>query len=38
LVRAGSNVPVFVGNLDRGMYVVRVAKGTDVKTFKVSLL
>jgi len=38
LVRAGANVPVFVGNLDRGMYVVRVAKGTDVKTFKVSLL
>ncbi|MEY2971694.1 MAG: hypothetical protein RL738_535 [Bacteroidota bacterium] len=38
LVRAGANVPVFVGNLDRGLYMVRVAKGADVKTFKVSLL
>lgn len=38
LVRAGANVPVFVGNLDRGLYMVRVAKGAEVKTFKVSLL
>jgi hypothetical protein len=37
-VMADANVPIFVGDLQRGLYLVRVAKGGDVKTFKVSVL
>ena len=37
-VMADANVPIFVGDLQRGLYLVRIAKGGDVKTFKVSVL
>ena len=37
-VMADANVPIFVGDLQRGLYLVRIAKGSDVKTFKVSVL
>jgi hypothetical protein len=37
-VQADANVPVFVGDLESGLYMVRIAKGGDVKTFKVSVL
>ncbi|MFZ9156097.1 MAG: T9SS type A sorting domain-containing protein, partial [Schleiferiaceae bacterium] len=37
-VQADANVPVFVGDLESGLYMVRIAKGADVKTFKVSVL
>ncbi|MEY4460190.1 MAG: Secretion system C-terminal sorting domain, partial [Bacteroidota bacterium] len=37
-VQADAKVPVFVGDLESGLYMVRIAKGADVKTFKVSVL
>ena len=37
-VMADANVPIFVGDLQRGLYLVRIAKGSDGKTFKVSVL
>jgi hypothetical protein len=37
-VMADANVPIFVGDLQSGLYLVRIAKGGDVKTFKVSVL
>ena len=38
IVRADANVSMFIGDLNAGMYMVRVQKGDDVKTMKLSIL
>ncbi|HAB32336.1 MAG TPA: hypothetical protein DCE13_07310 [Cryomorphaceae bacterium] len=38
VVRADANVSIFIGDLTSGMYMVRVQKGDDVKTMKLSVL
>ena len=38
VVRADANVSIFIGDLNAGMYMVRVQKGNDVKTMKLSVL
>ena len=38
VVRADANVSIFIGDLNAGMYMVRVQKGDDVKTMKLSVL
>jgi hypothetical protein len=38
IVRADANVSMFIGDLNAGMYMVRVQKGDDVKTMKLSVL
>ena len=37
IVRADANVSMFIGDLNAGMYMVRVQKGDDVKTMKLSV-
>ena len=38
IVRADANVSMFIGDLNAGMYMVRIQKGDDVKTMKLSVL